>query len=754
MFKFSSRTKYGGGGACGVSTMSGGGGGGAGGGSSAAFGAGNHNGGTIYNPIFDDLSEGTIIEQFMPVDPRRLHRIWRRIYLQDPIAGPAIELMRDIPWSSWEITGCNGDATIRKFYEDAFNAIGAVALMPELTGEFLAMGKYIAHLIFDDQKGFFTHCIVQDPDFVKIGNVPIPGWQPNLDLIPTPEMRAWATSQDPRNIEIQDMLGPYTEDLRSGKQIPLLPENTIYVARRTAPYDNIGASIFTRILMFVAYEKALVNATISTAKRRAARIRHIKVGIDDVWDPEPHTIQEIADAFMNADTDPVGAIVATRTGVETSEVGGNTLQDIIKISDEWEFIQKGKMSALGISDAFLSGEATYNSMEQLVSVFLDRMRALRAFHVHHFLDEIAKRLARKHEYVKRTEAELRHGVRIGRSRTRYGTLDYTDDELILPGYAFAKTLRPVADRDYMDILQQLRDQGVPVTAADWMASAGYDVDNVSKEALDEDLKMRKRFSAHNAAVAAYAPDAEAGEGGGGGSSAVDFGGGGDAMDELGLGGGDEGGVEDALGDLGGEGGEAGPEAGGEEGGGGGEAPVKASSFVDPAVQAVSDLPLWSQQDRFLGVDRATALRAAKKVVTALGRRQAGTLTTQQVRTACQTGNAQRDQVVQYVLCRAGLLKNVKIGRDVAEDVARELCDRRVAGLVDELAWVQAMTFKKSTAPSQAKTNKKSPVHQLRSPSLVEQSHLDPKTGRLTFRAGGTSKTLVTGYTTESKILKA
>ena len=728
MFKFASRTKYAGG-SCGVSTMSGGGGaGGGGGGSSGTFGSGQNNGGTLYNPIFDDLSEGTIVEQFMPVDPRRLHRIWRRIYLQDPIAGPAIELMRDIPWSSWEITGCNGDATIRKFYEDAFNAIGAVALMPELTGEFLSMGKYIAHLIFDDQKGFFTHCIVQDPDFVKIGNVPIPGWQPNLDLIPTPEMRAWATSQDPRNIEIQDLLGPYTDDLRSGKQIPLLPENTIYVARRTAPYDNIGASIFTRILMFVAYEKALVNATISTAKRRAARIRHIKVGIDDVWDPEPHTIQEIADAFMNADTDPVGAIVATRTGVETSEVGGNTLQDIIKISDEWEFIQKGKMSALGISDAFLSGEATYNSMEQLVSVFLDRMRALRAFHVHHFLDEIAKRLARKHEYVKRTEAELRHGVRIGRSRTRYGTLDYTDDELILPGYAFSKTLRPVADRDYMDILEQLRNQGVPVTAADWMASAGYDVDNVSKEALDEDLKMRKRFSAHNAAVAAYAPDAEAGEGGGGGSSAVDFGGGGDALDELGLGG-DEGGVEDALGDLGG-----GEEpAGGEEGGG--EAPVKASSFIDPAVQAVAELPLWAQQDRFLGVDRATALQAAKKVVTALGRRQAGTLTTQQVRTACRTGNAQRDQVVQYVLCRAGLLKNVKIGRDVAEDVARELCDRRVAGLVDELAWVQAMTFKKSTTPQ---IEKKGLIRQLKTPAMP----------------GGSGKLIATGFTTEPKILKA
>lgn len=726
MFKFASRSKYAAG-ACGVSSLSGGGAGGMGGGlGGGGLLGGSQNGGTLYNPIFDDLSEGTIIEQFMPVDPRRLHRIWRRIYLQDPIAGPAIELMRDIPWSTWEITGCNGDATIRKFYEDAFNAIGAVALMPELTGEFLAMGKYIAHLIFDDMKGFFTHCIVQDPDFIKIGNVPIPGWQPNLDLMPTPEMRAWATSQDPRNIEIQDMLGPYTDDLRSGKQIPLLPENTIYVARRTAPYDNIGASIFTRILMFVAYEKALVNSTISTAKRRASRIRHIKVGIDDVWEPEPHTIQEVADAFMNADTDPVGAIVATRTGVESTEVGGNTLQDVVKISDEWEFLQKGKMSALGISDAFLSGEATYNSMEQLVSVFLDRMRALRAFHVHHFLDEIAKRLARKHEYVKRTEAERSHGVRIGRSRTRYGTLDYTDDELILPGYAFSKTLRPVADRDYMDILQQLRDQGVPVTAADWMASAGYDADNVSQEALKEDLAMRKRFSAHNAAVAAFAPDAEAGSGGGGGSSAVDFGGGGDALSELGIGG-DEGGGDLDLG--------GGEEGGGEAPEGGGEEAVKASSYEDPMVRAVRDLPIWATQSRFLGVDRDVALRSAKKIVALMGRRDAATLTTQQVRTACQTGNAQRDQIVQYVLCRAGLIRNVKIGRDVAEDVARELCDRRVPGLVDELAWVQAMTFKKTTTP---RMEKKGLIRQLKAPGMP----------------GGSGKLIATGFTTEAKILKA
>lgn len=48
------------------------------------------------------------------------------------------------------------------------------------------------------------------------------------------------------------------------------------------------------------------------------------------------------------------------------------------LSDEYEFLRSAKMNALGISDAFLTGEASFSSMEKLLQVFVEKLRAVRA----------------------------------------------------------------------------------------------------------------------------------------------------------------------------------------------------------------------------------------------------------------------------------------------------------------------------------------------------------------------------------------
>ena len=338
-----------------------GGGAGGSGGFSGPFsygggGGGGRNSHNRYNPVYDDLSEGTIIEQFMPVDPRRLHRIWRRIYLQDPVAGPAVELYKDLPWSDFELLGID-DPAVARLYTDAMNAININDLLPELSAEFLTMGKVIGHLTMNESKGHWDRCIIHDPDWIRVTPIPIPGFQPKLDIIATPEMRAWSHSKDPRDLQAQEEVEELVEMIRRGLDIPLPTEQTFYIPRRTSPYDVIGASAYTRIIMFVAYEKALVNATIAASRRRASRIRHITAGIDDVWEPSPDEINDLSNLFMQADEDPVGAIVVTRTGVNVNEVGGSSPQDILKISDEWQFLLQGKLNALGVSEAFLTGEA-------------------------------------------------------------------------------------------------------------------------------------------------------------------------------------------------------------------------------------------------------------------------------------------------------------------------------------------------------------------------------------------------------------
>ena len=658
---------------------------------SGPFGAGGGRGNSHnrYNPVYDDLSEGSIIEQFMPVDPRRLHRIWRRIYLQDPVAGPAVELYKDLPWSDFQILGID-DPHIAKLYTDAMNAINITQLLPELSSEFLTMGKVIGHLLMNESKGYWEKCIIHDPDWIRVTPIPIPGFQPKLDIIPTPEMRAWSNSRDERDLQAQEEVGDLVEMIRYGQDIPLPPEQTFYIPRKTAPYDVIGASAYTRIIMFVAYEKALVNATIAASRRRASRIRHITAGIDDIWEPSKEELDDLSSLFMQADEDPVGAIVVTRTGVTASEVGGSTPADIVKISDEWQFLLQGKLNALGVSEAFLTGEATYNTLEQLMSVFLEKIKAFRNFFVNELmLEKILKPLAVKHQFVHRKQADLDH-------RVRTGARDPSEQRYILPSIVWEKSLRPVADRDYLEIIGMMEEKGIPITLRTWSGAAGFDLGS-EMEQFKEDVETRREMAGQRKKIMELAPEG-AGMGGMGGGMGGGLGGemgglGGLGGDMGGLGGlgGDMGGMGGLGGDMGGLGGDmggmGGGMAGGEAGGGAGglalpavgasvrEAATKHSEEDRQFLEGLRKLPVWDKKGRFLGVTHDQAELATRRLLDHLGNRLSSALSNSETRRILRTGSNRRDEILRYLLSRTGIIKNASISRGIAMDIQRALSNK-------------------------------------------------------------------------------
>jgi hypothetical protein len=674
---------------------------------------------TLYNPVYDDLSEGTIIEQFMPVDPRRLHRIWRRIYLQDPVAGPAVELYKDMPWSDFTLTGIQ-DKSVLKLYADCLEALSITSQLPDMSAEFIVLGKVIGHLHMDDSKGYYTKLIVHDPDWIRVTPIPVPGYPPKLDIIPTPQLKKWATSEDPRDAASLSEVWDLVDAIRSGKEIPLPAEQSFYLPRKTSPYDTIGASAYTRILTFVAYEKSLVNGTIAAAKRRLSQIRHISVGSED-WEPDPQELEGYANLFMQGDEDPVGAIVVTRTGVTASTIGGGTLSDVVKISDEWAFLQSGKLNSLGVSEAFLRGEASYNSLEQLMSVFLEKIRAHRNFFTHYLLiDRILKPLAQKHGFVKRTEAELSHRIRVSRSSTL--------EDYILPDFKWEKSLRPSADRDYLAILEFMQGKGIPVTMRSWAAAGGINIDSEINQ-FDDDLDLRKVLSAHAKKIQEQAPETLAG----GGSST------GPASDIGGLGGGLGGGsaglgmdldTGTGLGtsDLSGldtgtettppeptglptEPSEVTPEAPPNislptVGAGIGhrwdrtpkQTPVFKGAFVgdSESIRELKSLPHWVGTTPFLGVTLEQAEVAARKLIGLLEGTDRQVLSKVAVEQLVSTGNSNRDQILQYILARAGILHGIYLRNDLAEEVTDKLLAtvKDKTALKNELYYVYAYTLAK------------------------------------------------------------
>jgi len=529
-----------------------------------------------YSPVWERAEDPTLAEDFLPADPQTQHKIFRNLMMFDAIAGPATEYWRDLAFSQNVILSGINDEKVLQFYQDAIYASGILPMMPMLLSDYLTFGKFVYHQLMDESRGYWTETIPHDLDYVSISVSPVPSLDPLIDLQPTEDQRTWATSSDPRIIEQRSTLDPVLVNLMAaGQPIPLAPENTMFLPRKTFATDYYGTSYLTRIMPFKIYEKALLDASIAGARRRAGPLWHITV-----WpDASDDEMSEVLDLFFAAEEDPIGGKVVTREGVVVTPVGGGA-SDFWKLSDEWAFLSEAKMRALGISEQFMSGEANWNSMEVILSTFLEKVRAVRSYFTQKILiEKMCTQLARQHGFVKRTKAEISHRVRTGGPKGGFGGRR-NEPSFQIPTVEWDKPLSPVADRDFLEILDGLEEKGIPVPIRMRSQVAGFDIDK-ALDSFDADLETKKRIYEQQVAEAAlrkqYGID-ESGKATGGGG---DFG-----ESDFGDFGGDFGGG------LGGEaGGEAaGGEAGGGELGGGGEAGGGGETESPPAAPEAPAAP--------------------------------------------------------------------------------------------------------------------------------------------------------------------
>lgn len=255
---------------------------------------------TRFNPVWDRLEEGSIIEDWMPRDAAGLDKMFRIIYARD-ISGTVVDLIASLLWSDFELQGVKDKGRL-KVYMDTMDSLKILDTLPNLTREFLTLGRSVNSMIFDSSKGIFSDWIPQDPDFVRLTPLPIKGLDPKIDLMPSPSMKQFLTSQDPRDIAARKQIPKeYLSAMMAAgsKGVPLSPLTTLYLPRRVSPYDHLGTSFLTRIVPFWALEKALLNSTMAAARRRTRAILHITAGLENLWEPTAEEIENIASMFVS-----------------------------------------------------------------------------------------------------------------------------------------------------------------------------------------------------------------------------------------------------------------------------------------------------------------------------------------------------------------------------------------------------------------------------------------------------------------------
>lgn len=446
----------------------------------------------------------------MPNNYPILYSLYRDIYYNDPVGGSAVDLMSSLPFGDFSLGGID-DAKVLQTFNENTERLGTRTLISEMAVDQLVLGMHCHSLLYNKEKRVFVDVMPYSPENLSVRTLPFYSQEPIITATFPENYRSALGSDSPRIERLRKFIGSDVFDKIKQGQLELDPLTTVYIPRKTFSDTDMGVSYYRRILPLYLIEKNLYRGTLVESARRQRGILHASVGDGDNWIPSPEELGFVTDLLLNADTDPLGAIVATRTGIQIDEIrqGG----DFWKVTDFSDSVLPAKLRALGISEAFLSGDANYNVSDNSMTVFVDMMRAYREMMTRKFFyEKLFPLVSMVNGYTINARGKMI------RKENLMDTLDPEDMQymlndgtrLLIPTVSWSKQLKPEGDTAYMEMLNTLTEKGVPVPLRVLAAAGGMNLDELVKQ-QDDDLAIRKLMKQYQAAIAALDPQSEGGE---------------------------------------------------------------------------------------------------------------------------------------------------------------------------------------------------------------------------------------------------
>lgn len=437
------------------------------------------------------------------------------IYLHDAVAGATVDLTSQVPFGRFSLSGVP-KGEILNIFLDSLQRMRIESLLPALSINYMVEGAHLSALGFNKQRKIFDAVYPFDLDYAEVIPVPIHGHTPLINLKASPEYQALnKMAADPRAQDIVRKFPEVIQTLIRDSRVALNPENTLYIPRRTFAQQFTGISAFRRLLPIYILEKALLRGTAELAYRRQRGVQHITAG-NDMWIPSNEELKQLADLFLEADTDPISAVVATRPDVMVNELasGGDTW----KWTDTLEALNIQKFRALGVSDSILGGDSNVSGVESGMTVFMQQNRAYRDLITRLvFYEKVFPYISVANDFRKE-ESESYHyatGHRVTGSADRGYNITADDRmslindnvdlaEYHLPVMIWHNQLRPEGDNAYLGMLFELSARGIPVPMRMLAAAAGISLNDILY-GMDEDLEVQKSLAEYRHRLEQYAP---------------------------------------------------------------------------------------------------------------------------------------------------------------------------------------------------------------------------------------------------------
>jgi hypothetical protein len=455
----------------------------------ASVGAGYGSGGGSSMSInsFYQSSYQYYLTGILPADPHlidtsTLALFYRDIYLFDSTAGSAVDIQSSFPFSGWELRGLPEDEL--QPFNTALERLNLQTMMPFLSTAYLTDGFFCGSLIFDPRSKEFIDTLIHDA--LSVAAIPSPFF--NID--PTINVRVGQAAQqfmhdtsEYARRYLDAMPKDFIEMLKSGA-FTLDPVTTLFIPRRSTT-DRAYTSWLHRILPIYMIEKTLFRGTLVEAQRRQRAMTHVTAG-DDTWTPSPQELNALIGAFQQAEMDPMGGWIATRGSVASNDLrpGG----DFWKFTDMADVLVPYKLRALGISEGFLSGDASYGVAESAYSTFLESMNSYRTGLTERvFYSKLFPLIAVVNDLYKDGADKAKAGKIV-----EFLFNKSNRSNLKMPELHWHKELEAKGEENMAELLETASQKGVPIPLKMWMAAAKIDPDLLLRE-LSEDAALRKEL---------------------------------------------------------------------------------------------------------------------------------------------------------------------------------------------------------------------------------------------------------------------
>lgn len=417
-------------------------------------------------------------------DDSQLGTMIRDIWHYDNVGGSAVDLQCGLAFSDWTLSGVDND--VAEVYSDCLARLNMRVMLPQISRNYLVDGAFIGTLLWEPATRSFQDVLIHDRFNATISPQPFFSVDPTVSVNSADNLRQFFDVHNPyAEATLKSYPKGILDKFMQGDNV--LDPITSLIVLRKGTQDSSCVSYLRRLLPMYMLERTLFRGTLTEATKRQRATSQIAMG-DDNWEPTDQEMLEYTQKFQMADMDPLGAWVATRQGVTVTDI--RPAGEMWKWTDSADVLVPYKLRALGLSEAFMSSDASFANAEASLTMFMDNLRTYREYLTYKvFYAKLFPLIAVLNSFYK-DGADIKDPGNLKNLMFNMSN----QKNLKIPRIHWHKNLDSPNASSLMENLDKLSEKGFPVGLKTWAAAANVDLSSALSD-LKEDQGLRDQIAA-------------------------------------------------------------------------------------------------------------------------------------------------------------------------------------------------------------------------------------------------------------------